>query len=156
MSIEAADYISQLIDSNPAGTDKYSTADNHLRLIKKVLTQSFPNVSGVVSATAAAINNIQGAAGNIQTQIDTVNVSIASTSADIASQISSASASFASDISSVSVTLNSDIRSVSATLASAKLGASSTAVAALTWRTHSIYVQTATPTVAVDGIWFME
>lgn len=45
MGLEAANFISQLIPTNPASTDKKNEGDNHLRLIKSVLQQTFPNAS---------------------------------------------------------------------------------------------------------------
>jgi len=41
MALENANYISQLAKENPEGTDLVSEGDNHLRLIKKVLQNSF-------------------------------------------------------------------------------------------------------------------
>ena len=37
MALESATYISQLVDTNPAGSDVISQGDDHLRLIKEVL-----------------------------------------------------------------------------------------------------------------------
>ena len=45
MTVESAQYISQLQPNDPAGTDLVSEGDNHLRLIKSVLQNSFePNI----------------------------------------------------------------------------------------------------------------
>ena len=45
MTVESATYISQLQANDPAGTDLVSEGDNHLRLIKSVLQNSFePNI----------------------------------------------------------------------------------------------------------------
>jgi hypothetical protein len=43
MSIENANYIHQLNVSNPKPVDPISEGDNHIRLIKKLLTESFPS-----------------------------------------------------------------------------------------------------------------
>ena len=43
MSIENADYIHQLDISNPKPIDPISEGDNHIRLIKKLLVESFPS-----------------------------------------------------------------------------------------------------------------
>lgn len=58
MSIETASYISQLVLTNPVGgVDNYSTADDHLRLIKTVLQTQFPNLGpAAITLTAAQIN----------------------------------------------------------------------------------------------------
>lgn len=50
MGLEAGNYISDLNVSNPAGTDQRAEGDDHIRLIKKTLKQSFPNVNGAVGA----------------------------------------------------------------------------------------------------------
>ena len=44
MALESATYISQLVDTNPAGSDVISQGDDHLRLIKEVLQNSLPDV----------------------------------------------------------------------------------------------------------------
>ena len=43
MALETATYLDSLVSSNPAGTDDKSDGDNHLRLIKSVLQNTFPN-----------------------------------------------------------------------------------------------------------------
>jgi len=43
MSIENANYIHELNVSNPKPVDPISEGDNHIRLIKKLLTESFPS-----------------------------------------------------------------------------------------------------------------
>jgi hypothetical protein len=42
MGLETATYINQLVPSNPLGTDLLSQADDHIRLLKTVLQNSFP------------------------------------------------------------------------------------------------------------------
>lgn len=58
--LESATYINQLVVSNPTGTDHYSTADDHLRLLKSVLVNSFPQISGPVTATQTELNKLDG------------------------------------------------------------------------------------------------
>jgi hypothetical protein len=49
MSIENANYIHELNVSNPKPVDPISEGDNHIRLIKKLLTESFPSdLNGMV------------------------------------------------------------------------------------------------------------
>ena len=43
MSLEAATTISQLVPANPPGTDLVQQGDDHIRLIKQVLQNTFPN-----------------------------------------------------------------------------------------------------------------
>lgn len=57
MALESAQFISQLNVSNPLSTDTVSQADDHLRLIKAVLKNTFPNLNAPVTATATQLNN---------------------------------------------------------------------------------------------------
>ena len=50
MAYENADYINQLNQNLPQATDTISEGDIHLRLLKEVLKQSFPNVDMPVNA----------------------------------------------------------------------------------------------------------
>lgn len=43
MGLEVAIFISELVLTNPLGTDLVSSADNHMRLTKTVLQNTFPN-----------------------------------------------------------------------------------------------------------------
>lgn len=64
MALEAATYISGLVPSNPVGaTDDLSTADDHLRLIKSTILNTFPGINGEVSATQAQLNRLHSLAG---------------------------------------------------------------------------------------------
>ena len=56
MALESASYISDLNSSNPLSTDTVSQADDHLRLIKKVLKDTFPNLNAAVTSTPAQLN----------------------------------------------------------------------------------------------------
>jgi len=49
MALESATYINQLVDTNPAGSDVISQGDDHIRLIKKVVQDSFPDVDQVAA-----------------------------------------------------------------------------------------------------------
>lgn len=60
MGLEAATYISQLISTNPLGSDDRSTADDHIRLVKAVLKSTFPNITGAMNATQAELNALAG------------------------------------------------------------------------------------------------
>lgn len=57
MALESASYITGLNVANPSSTDTVSQADDHLRLIKSVLKNTFPNLDQPVLATPAQINN---------------------------------------------------------------------------------------------------
>jgi microcystin-dependent protein len=56
MALENATYIDGLVATNPLSTDTVSQADDHLRLIKQVLKNTFPNLTGPVTATHTTIN----------------------------------------------------------------------------------------------------
>jgi hypothetical protein len=51
MPLESASYISQLEPTNPASTDLVGQADDHIRLLKSVLKNQFPNLNGPVTAS---------------------------------------------------------------------------------------------------------
>lgn len=70
MPLEAASFINQLNTSNPQGSDFLSEGDNHLRLLKLVLRNSFPSVGGAVSATDVELSRVAGVTAPIQTQLD--------------------------------------------------------------------------------------
>lgn len=57
MPLESALYISDLNVANPASTDSVAQADDHIRLIKAAIKTTFPNITGPVTATQAALNN---------------------------------------------------------------------------------------------------
>lgn len=58
MGLESADFIDELVISNPLATDPKSQGDDHIRLVKKVLQQSFPNISGAVTKTDGELNAV--------------------------------------------------------------------------------------------------
>lgn len=58
MGLESGEYISDLVPQNPASTDQLNEADDHIRLIKKTILNSFPNVDGAVNATPAQIDQL--------------------------------------------------------------------------------------------------
>jgi hypothetical protein len=56
MALESATYINQLVATNPTLADPKSQGDDHLRMIKRVLQQTFPNINAAVTATPAQLN----------------------------------------------------------------------------------------------------
>lgn len=60
MGLEVATYINGLVISNPAGTDDRSQGDDHIRMIKSVLKNTFPNITGPINLTQDQINAILG------------------------------------------------------------------------------------------------
>ena len=78
MPLESANYISELVETNPTVGDLYSTVDDHERLIKRSLSKSFPNISGPVLVSQGILNTLSGIGGNlsplaITTAIDTIS-----------------------------------------------------------------------------------
>jgi len=45
MALESGTYIKDLVSTNPLGTDAISQGDDHVRLIKSVLQNSFPSTN---------------------------------------------------------------------------------------------------------------
>lgn len=60
MGLETGTFISDLVITNPLGTDDRSTADDHLRLIKKVLENTLVNFNAAVNATPTELNLLVG------------------------------------------------------------------------------------------------
>lgn len=59
MTVEAANYISQLDDTLPPGGDPKSEGDNHIRLIKTVLVDQLGSLGTTnLSVTAAQLNDV--------------------------------------------------------------------------------------------------
>ena len=49
MGLEAATFVTQLVATNPLGTDKETQGDDHLRLVKGAISGEFPDgFEGVV------------------------------------------------------------------------------------------------------------
>jgi hypothetical protein len=57
MPIESATYINSLNPGNPASSDPVADSDNHIRLIKQALKNTFPNVTGPVNVTQHLLNS---------------------------------------------------------------------------------------------------
>lgn len=60
MALEVGTHISDLEQTNPVSTDGLGQADDHIRLIKKTILNTFPNITGPVLATQAELNLIDG------------------------------------------------------------------------------------------------
>ena len=56
MTVETATYINGLDSTLPTGSDVKSEGDNHMRLIKSTIKATFPNVTGVMTATHTELN----------------------------------------------------------------------------------------------------
>lgn len=61
MGLESGTYINSLNPSNPVGaTDQKSQGDNHIRLIKSAILNTFANITGAVTATHTQLNLLSG------------------------------------------------------------------------------------------------
>jgi len=60
-------YIDDLDASLPGATDPLSQADDHIRNIKRVLKQNFPNITGPVTKTQAQLNSTHAATADSAT-----------------------------------------------------------------------------------------
>ena len=100
MALEDADYISELVDSNPGGLDDRTTADDQARLIKHVLVTSFPLISGPVVVSQGQIN----ALSNLSVD-DDVGALLQGTSDDIVA-LNARVDSLVNDLNSANTTLN--------------------------------------------------
>jgi hypothetical protein len=58
MSLEIATYIHQLQATNPTVADKVKQGDDHLRMIKASLKNTFPNVQGPVTVSHTTLNQL--------------------------------------------------------------------------------------------------
>lgn len=58
MPVETATTINQLDVTRPGVNDLKSEGDDHLRLLKSTIKTTFPNITGVVTATQAELNSV--------------------------------------------------------------------------------------------------
>lgn len=62
MGLEAATYIHELDPSNPVGaSDPKAQGDDHIRMMKGAMQNTFPNVEGAVNASHSELNILDGA-----------------------------------------------------------------------------------------------
>ena len=73
MALESATYISDLVSTNPTGSDGKAAGDDHIRLLKSTVKATFPNVTGAVTPTHTELNYVNGVTSAIQTQLDAKN-----------------------------------------------------------------------------------
>lgn len=60
MGLEVATYINELQATNPTSSDIKSQGDDHLRVIKGAIKNTFPNITGAVTVTQTQLNSIAG------------------------------------------------------------------------------------------------
>ena len=72
MGLESGTYINSLNASNPVSTDGIAQADDHMRLIKSTVKNSFPGITGAVTSSHTELNFCDGVTSSIQAQIDAI------------------------------------------------------------------------------------
>ena len=60
MALETGTYINSLVITNPPGSDDKRQGDDHIRLLKSVLKNTFPNVSAQIVTGHASFNYLSG------------------------------------------------------------------------------------------------
>ena len=60
MALETATTINQLNPLYPVATDGLAQADDHMRLIKSTIQNTFPNITGAITSTQAELNLLDG------------------------------------------------------------------------------------------------
>lgn len=67
MALEVANFISELVPTNPVGaTEKVNVLDDHIQLIKDVLQKQFPNITAAaINATIVEFNKLVGITGTL-------------------------------------------------------------------------------------------
>ena len=73
MGLETGTYIDSLNTSNPGATDSVAQGDDHLRLIKSTVKNTFPNITGAMTATHTELNLLDGVTANT-TELNYVDV----------------------------------------------------------------------------------
>ena len=69
MGLESATFISDLVPTNPTGLDPRSEGDDHLRLIKEVLQNTFTGTGEGAAAVGYLPTGTGAVATNVQTQL---------------------------------------------------------------------------------------
>ena len=70
MGLETGSYVNDLVVTNPTSVDLVKFGDDHLRLIKTCLKNTFPNADGAINPSVAEFNYLVGVTSLIQTQLD--------------------------------------------------------------------------------------
>lgn len=67
---DQANFIADLDEANPLSTDLRRQGDDHLRLIKRVLKNTFPNMSAQTLVGPTELDYVQNVTSDIQEQLD--------------------------------------------------------------------------------------
>jgi hypothetical protein len=66
VALETFNYLDSLVPANPTVSDGVVNGDDHIRGIKLALKNTFPSISGPVTATQADLNTVAGGASGAQ------------------------------------------------------------------------------------------
>lgn len=69
MPLESASYVSGLVPTNPSSSDSLGQTDDHLRLLKQTLKNTFPNLSGPVTPTHDVLSALPGRADTLESKV---------------------------------------------------------------------------------------
>ena len=69
MALETGTYVDDLVITNPTGSDSISVGDDHIRLIKKVLKNTFPNADSASEAILAVSHNSRAGYTDVRTTV---------------------------------------------------------------------------------------
>lgn len=69
MGLETGEFITDLVVTNPLGTDPKAQGDDHIRLVKKTTQQSFPAIGGAVNMSHTQLNAFVGMVADFPVEI---------------------------------------------------------------------------------------
>jgi hypothetical protein len=73
MGLETGTYIDSLNTSNPGATDSVAQGDDHIRLLKSTIKNTFPNITGAMTSTHTELNLLDGVTANT-TELNYVDI----------------------------------------------------------------------------------
>jgi hypothetical protein len=84
MALESGTYLNDLVATNPTGTDQFSEGDNHLRLLKTTLKNTFPGMGGRAwRAQSKSTNYTLETTDNMSTIVCSATLTLSGTAATL-------------------------------------------------------------------------
>lgn len=74
MGLETGEYITDLVVTNPLGSDPKAQGDDHIRLVKKTTQQSFPAIGGQVNMSHTQLNAFVGMVADFPVEISSGSI----------------------------------------------------------------------------------
>ena len=84
MGIETVDGIWDLNELWPLESDAASGSDDHHRVVKEALEETFPYISANIATTSESFNFLKGIESNVQAQLDNISGSVSIAIAELA------------------------------------------------------------------------